>query len=219
MRHASGGGGACPPSARSPAAPSSMFLAASSRFEKSSRNSQYGALPQISANGVSIGRLLIAFILHHDGILAKPLLYLSLSFKRRRSEYYRLLDLVRTDGDWEAWLEFFFEGVAATAAHAVRAAQRLVALFEADQRRMQALRRSAAAALRVLAALRTRPVLNLNEAARIAGIAFPTAAKGMDALLAAGIAREITGQRRNRVFAYDRYLAILSEEDEPAATP
>ncbi len=65
--------------------------------------------PFLDGNG-RVGRLLIALILHHSGALSRPLLYLSLYFKQHRSEYYRLLDVVRASGEWEAWLDFFFGG-------------------------------------------------------------------------------------------------------------
>ncbi|MBM3284260.1 MAG: Fic family protein, partial [Candidatus Aminicenantes bacterium] len=87
--------------------------------------------PFLDGNG-RIGRLLIALLLHLSGVLSQPLLYLSLYFKQRRAEYYRLLDLVRSDGDWEAWLDFFLEGVEQTATVAVQTAQRLVKLFSDD---------------------------------------------------------------------------------------
>jgi Fic family protein len=170
--------------------------------------------PFLDGNG-RIGRLLIAFVLHHGGALSKPLLYLSLYFKQHRAEYYRLLDLVRAEGDWEAWLDFFLEGVESTASNAVQTAQRLLALFREDADRVQSLGRAAASALRVFNALRERPLVTLNEVHRHTGISFPTATKGMNALVELGIVRELTGQRRNRVFAYDRYLSILNEGIEP----
>lgn len=170
--------------------------------------------PFLDGNG-RIGRLLIALVLHEAGVLSEPLLYLSLYFKQHRAEYYRLLDLVRTEGDWEAWLDFFLEGVETTATGGVQTAQRLVTLFQDDTARAQTLGRRAATTLRVLDALRHRPVLTLNEVCRSTGISFPTATKGMEALVGLGIARELTGGRRNRVFAYDRYLSILSEGAEP----
>jgi Fic family protein len=170
--------------------------------------------PFLDGNG-HIGRLLIAFILHHGGALSKPLLYLSLYFKQHRAEYYRLLDLVRAEGDWEAWLDFFLEGAENTASNAVQTAQRLLALFQEDAARVQSLGRAAASALRVFNALRERPLVTLNEVHRHTGVSFPTATKGMNALIELGIVRELTGQRRNRVFAYDRYLAILNEGIEP----
>lgn len=170
--------------------------------------------PFLDGNG-RIGRLLIAFILHHGRVLSRPLLYLSLYFKHHRREYYRLLDLVRTEGNWEEWLNFFFEGVEQTAGNAVDTAQRLVTLFKEDTSRVEVLGRTANTTLRVFHAMRERPVLTLTEAARRAGVSFPTAAKGIDALVDLGIARELTGQRRNRAFVYDRYLSILNEGTEP----
>jgi len=170
--------------------------------------------PFLDGNG-RIGRLLIAFILHHEGILQKPLLYLSLYFKQHRSEYYRLLDLVRIEGDWEAWLDFFLEGVVHTAQNAVQTAQRLVALFKDDTQKIQRAGRVANTALRVFNALCERPILTLNEARRRTGVSFPSVANGMEALAKLNIAREITGRKRDRIFAYDRYLAILTEGTEP----
>ena len=170
--------------------------------------------PFLDGNG-RVGRLLIPILLHNAGMLQQPLLYLSLYFKQHRDEYYRLLDRVRTAGDWEAWLDFFLEGVETTATGAVETAQRLVALFREDTARVQATGRGAATMLRVLQTLHERPVLTLNEVSRRAGLSFPTAAKGMAALAELGLARELTGNRRNRVFSYQRYLAILGEGTEP----
>jgi Fic family protein len=170
--------------------------------------------PFLDGNG-RIGRLLIPLLLHNAGMLQQPLLYLSLYFKQHRDEYYRLLDRVRTTGDWEAWLDFFLDGVATTATSAVDTAQRLVALFKEDTARVRARGRAAATMVRVQQALHERPVLTINEVSRRTGLSFPTAAKGMTGLADLGLVRELTGNRRNRVFAYDRYLAILSEGAEP----
>ncbi len=170
--------------------------------------------PFLDGNG-RIGRLLIAFILHHGGLLAKPMLYLSLYFKQHRAEYYRLLDLVRAEGDWEAWLDFFLEGVQDTASNAVNTAQRLVELFKDDAIRVQSVGRAASSTLRVFDALRQRPITTLNDIGVRAGISFPTASQGIDRLIKLGIVREVTGGRRNRIFAYDGYLAILNEGTEP----
>jgi Fic family protein len=170
--------------------------------------------PFLDGNG-RIGRLLIPLLLHDAGVLQQPLLYLSLYFKQHRDEYYRLLDRVRGTGDWEAWLDFFLEGVTATATSAVDTAQRLVARFTEDRARVQNAGRGAATMLRVLQSLHERPVLTLNEVSRRTGLSFPTSAKGMTALTTLGLVRELTGFRRNRVFAYDRYLAILAEGTEP----
>jgi Fic family protein len=170
--------------------------------------------PFLDGNG-RVGRLLITFLLCHAGVLREPLLYLSLHFKQHREEYYRLLEVVRHDGDWEAWITFFLEGVAETADGAVSTARRLVALFEDDRARIQGKGRRAGSALRVHDALRARPLITLQEVARRADLSFPAAGAGMDVLVELGVARELTGKKRNRVFVYDRYLALLGEGTEP----
>jgi Fic family protein len=169
--------------------------------------------PFLDGNG-RLGRLLIAMLLHEGGALQQPLLYLSLYFKQHRARYYELLDRVRTEGDWEAWVDFFLEGVEQTARGAVATARRLVDLFQQDTRRARGGGRGAANLLRVLDTLRQRPLCSLRKISQSAGITFPTASKAMLALVELGIARELTGQRRNRVFVYDAYLNILNEGGE-----
>lgn len=169
--------------------------------------------PFLDGNG-RVGRLLITFLLCHAGILHEPLLYLSLYFKQNRSTYYTLLDTVRREGDWEAWLRFFLEGVRQTAEGAVDTARRLVSLFQEDRKRIIPYGRRTNSALRVHDALKARPITSLPEACQRTGLSFPTAAGAMDLLAKLGIAREITGKERNRVFVYERYLAILNEGTE-----
>lgn len=169
--------------------------------------------PFLDGNG-RVGRLLITLLLCHAQILREPMLYLSLYFKQHREEYYRLLDVVRQDGDWEAWLAFFLDGVTTTANGAVETARRLTALFDSDHRQLRQQGRKASSALRVHEALKRRAVTNLQDVVTTTGLTFPTASAGMDVLHKLGIAREVTGKRRNRVFAYGKYLDILNEGTE-----
>ena len=170
--------------------------------------------PFLDGNG-RVGRLLIALILFESNVLRQPLLYLSLFFKQHREEYYRLLGLVRTSGDWESWLDFFLDGVAQTAGQAVETAHRLLALFRDDAARVQDLGRAAASALRVFDALRARPLSSIGTIVERTGAAYPTVARAVESLETLGIVREVTGRRRERVFGYTRYLDILNEGAEP----
>ena len=170
--------------------------------------------PFLDGNG-RVGRLLITFLLCHARVLREPLLYLSLYFKQHRSSYYELLDRVRREGDWEAWLAFFLEGVRETAEGAVTTAQRLAAMFQEDRTKVEAAGRRAGSALRVHELFKARPILSLPGICAATGLSFPAASSAMDVLIELGIARELTGKRRNRLFVYDRYLAILSEGTEP----
>lgn len=170
--------------------------------------------PFLDGNG-RVGRLLITFLLFHAGILREPLLYLSLYLKQNRAAYYDLLDRVRREGDWEAWLEFFLEGVKQVAEGAVSTAERLSEMFRTDRAPIETAGRRAGSALRVHEALKARPILSMTEACNTTGLSFPAASSAMDLLLELKIARELTGRQRNRLFVYDRYLSILNEGTEP----
>jgi Fic family protein len=169
--------------------------------------------PFLDGNG-RVGRLLITLLLCHAGVLREPLLYLSLYFKQHRPTYYELLDRVRHDGDWEAWLSFFLEGVKQVAEGAVATAERLGAMFRSDRARIEGAGRRAGSALRVHEALKVRPIQSMSTARAAAVLSFPAASSAMDLLIELGIARELTGKRRNRLFVYDQYLNVLSEGTE-----
>jgi len=168
--------------------------------------------PFLDGNG-RLGRLLITLLLCSEGVLREPMLYLSLYFKTHREVYYDLLQRVRTEGDWEAWLRFFAEGVVETAESAVSAARSLVDLFEKDRQLIQA-RGSTGSALQIHHALQGRPITSISRVAKETGLSVPTVGSALQVLCELGIARELTGKRRNRLYGYDRYLQILSEGTE-----
>jgi Fic family protein len=170
--------------------------------------------PFLDGNG-RLGRLLITFLLCAQNVIREPILYLSLYFKTHRTTYYDLLDRVRVKGDWEVWLEFFLTGVKETADQAASAARRIVALFEEDQRRIEALGRPAASVLRVFQHMQRNPIVSIPATAQKIGISAPTVAKSLEHMRRLGILREITGRERHRLFVYEPYLAILNEGTEP----
>jgi Fic family protein len=169
--------------------------------------------PFLDGNG-RVGRLLITFLLCHAGVLREPLLYLSLHLKHHRATYYELLDRVRREGEWEAWLAFFLDGVRSTAEGAVATAHALAELFRADRARIETQGRRAGSAIRVHDALKARPISSMPELSRTTGLSFPAASSAMELLMELGVARELTGRRRNRLFVYDRYLSVLNEGTE-----
>ena len=167
--------------------------------------------PFLDGNG-RVGRLLITLLLFDAGVLRQPLLYLSLFFKQHRTTYYDLLNRVRLTGDWESWLAFFLEGVRETAEAALSTADRLSTIFQDDRDRLaEGAGRKLGSALRMHDALKARPILSLPVACQDTGLSFQAAASAMEMLVHHGIAREVTGKRRGRLFAYDAYLSILAE--------
>ena len=170
--------------------------------------------PFLDGNG-RLGRLLITLLLCAEGALARPLLYLSLYFKTHRNVYYELLQRVRTDGAWEAWLEFFLNGVIDTTEQATHSAQRILELFAGDRARVEKLGRPAASALRLHQLLQERAITSIRGAAKNLSLSQPTVIASIKHLERLGMVREQTGRRRNRLFVYDQYLKILSEGTEP----
>jgi Fic family protein len=166
--------------------------------------------PFLDGNG-RLGRLLISFMLHHEGMLSRPLLYLSLYFKTHRQTYYERLDQVRTRGDWEGWTDFFLEGVEQTALDAVETARRLVALMQEDEQRIHRMGRRAGTALRVHRMLSHRPLHSIRDMASTLKLSYPAVSKSLEALQTLDIVREITGRQRNRIYAYQGFLDILNE--------
>ena len=169
--------------------------------------------PFMDGNG-RLGRLLIPLILVAANVLSEPLLYLSVFFKKHRQVYYDRLQQVRISGDWESWLLFFVDAVAETANQAVNTAQQLKQLRQVDRDRLSNLGRIAPSAQQVLDVLFEYPIANINTLVEHGNISAATAGKVMDKLAQPELAlvRELTGQKRNRVFAYSAYIEILNQE-------
>ncbi len=167
--------------------------------------------PFLDGNG-RIGRLLVALLLEHWGVLPSPLLYLSLAFKRHRAEYYRNLLGVRTDGDWEGWTAFYLRCIRETAEDGVSAARRLFALLGRDHRAVVNHKATTVTAVRLFDLLPEHPIITLPRTMELLKTTKPTAGKAIDALCKAGILDETTGRRRDRVYAYGAYLKVLAED-------
>ncbi len=170
--------------------------------------------PFLDGNG-RIGRLLVTLYLCVNDVLRKPLLYLSLYLKTHRATYYRLLQEVRERGAWEAWLEFFLDGIAETANQAFDAATRIVDLFKRDRERITTQSERAGSALRVHDLLQQNPFATSNAIVGRTGLTPPTINAALADLQRLEIVEEITGRRRGRVFSYRAYLDILNEGTAP----
>jgi Fic family protein len=168
--------------------------------------------PFLDGNG-RVGRLLMTLLLCADGTLRQPLLYLSLFFKRHRDLYYDLLNQIREKGDWEAWLVFFFEGVAVTGNEAFQTATRLLELFKEDRERISGIGRAAPSALEVHRFFQAHPVSSVREAHKSLPISIPTLHASARQLVKLGILRELPSRGKAHVFAYDRYMDILNAEE------
>jgi len=169
--------------------------------------------PYLDGNG-RVGRLLIALLLEHWGLLSAPLLYLSLFFKRHRDEYYRRLSAVRTDGDWEGWIAYFLEGVGTIAEEAVDGARELFALVTRDRTAVLETPAGSMMAARLFELLPEHPMLTIARTSELLDTTRPTATKAVHALVGAGVLTEASGKKRDRSFVYGAYLDVLKAGTE-----
>jgi len=164
--------------------------------------------PYLDGNG-RVGRLLIALCLEEWNLLSEPLLYLSHFFKRHRDEYYDRLARVRTDGDWEGWLEYFLEGVAVVADEAVELIRALFDLLERDRSRYLDSAQATVTGARLFEELPRHPIVTVKSAMQLCSTTRPTATKAVESLCAAGILGETSGRKRDKTYAYGPYLELL----------
>ncbi len=167
--------------------------------------------PFVDGNG-RLGRLLISFLLCEREVLSKPVLYVSLTLKKRRQEYYDRLQAVRDAGQWEEWLVFFLECVAEAALDAARMAKAILLLRE-DHRDaiVQNMGARAGKAIVLLERLYRDPYLDVNTAAGLLKVSYPNANEVVADMVNLGILREVTGNVRNRWFLYDGYVGLFRD--------
>ena len=165
--------------------------------------------PFLDGNG-RIGRLLIATLFEHWGLLAEPLMYLSGYLKQHQAEYYRRLSNIRSEGDWEAWVTFFLEGVSVAAADAEHSIIEVASLIAADRKRLLQSSKAGPASYRLFEMLPMMPRFTIERVRQQLDTSFPTATAAVKVLEDLGIVTEMTGQKKNRSYSYQAYVELLS---------
>ena len=166
--------------------------------------------PFLDGNG-RIGRLLIATLFEHWGLLAEPLMYLSGYLKQHQAEYYRRLSNIRSEGDWEAWVTFFLEGVSVAAADAEHSIIEVASLIAADRKRLLQSSKAGPASYRLFEMLPMMPRFTIERVRQQLDTSFPTATAAVKVLEDLGIVTEMTGQKKNRSYSYQAYVELLSK--------
>ncbi len=164
--------------------------------------------PYLDGNG-RLGRMLIALLLDHWGLLKSPLLYLSLYLKQNQATYYRNLSAVRTEGDWVGWMRFFLKGVAEIADDATRTARGLYSRVAEDRRRLLATPGATVTAMQLFEQLPEHPLVSMPLVTRLLATSKPTAGKAIELLISAGILTEVGARKRDRYYRYQYYLKLL----------
>jgi Fic family protein len=165
--------------------------------------------PFLDGNG-RIGRLLIAALMEHWGLLPEPLLYLSGYLKQHQGEYYRRLSSIRSEGDWEGWVSFFLEAVAMAATDAERSIVAIASLVAADRRRLLGATKVGPASYRLFELLPMMPRFSIEQVRQKLNTTFPTATAAVKVLEELGIVVEFTGLKKNRSYSYQSYIDLLA---------
>jgi len=170
--------------------------------------------PFLNGNG-RLGRLLITLLMCAHGMLEEPVFYLSLFLKQNRHTYYELLQEVRHSGTWETWLEFFLEGIYVSAKQAVHTAEQINMLFAKDFKKIAAVGRARFSCEEILEYMKRLPQVTVPLLARELAMTAPTARSAVNHLCTLGIVEELSGKKRDKIYVYKKYLAILEEGAEP----
>lgn len=170
--------------------------------------------PFLDGNG-RMGRLLIAFLLCYEGILSRPLLYLSHFFKVHRLDYYSYLQKIRDEGDWESWLKFFLRGVYEVAQEATTTAMNIVQLREKHRNIIATTSssRSAGPAYQLLEYLYEKPIITVNNVTMVTSLSYKNANRLVTNFQEHGLLRQMDTYQRNRRFVYSDYLALFLNEE------
>jgi len=170
---------------------------------------QFETIHPFSDGNGRIGRLLITLYLVSKGILVRPTLYVSDFFEKHKSLYYDNLTRVRTHSDLTQWVKFFLEGVRQTSENSIQTFKSIITLREECESSILTLGKKTKLAKNFLHYLYTKPIIDSQDVVEAFSINLATALRLIDDFVRLGILREITGYKRNRVFAFSRYVQLF----------
>ncbi len=169
--------------------------------------------PFLDGNG-RIGRLLITFYLFWEGILEKPLLYLSFHLKKHRSEYYDLLMKVRLKEAWGDWIRFFLKGVSETSEEAINTARDIIELKGNLINKLHENSISSVYAVGLVDLLFNAPLVGVTDVTGKLNISKQTANKLMKRFEKMNILKETTGKQRYKKYIFKDYVEIIARGTE-----
>ena len=167
--------------------------------------------PFLDGNG-RIGRLLILLYLMEQGLLGKPVIYISYFLKKNQVEYYDRISEVRRSGNFEQWIRFFLEAVSKAASDSLESISKLSDLHDKNLEKLPKTTRSKDNLRAVFDYIEQYPIIDIKRTAKELDISYNTAATAVKKLVELGILQETTNAARNRVFAYEEYLEILRKD-------
>ncbi|MCC6370814.1 MAG: Fic family protein, partial [Bacteroidia bacterium] len=123
--------------------------------------------------------------------------------------YYDNLTVVRTKHDLVQWLKFFLEGVRVTAESSIQTFKEIIALRSSVETKIITLGKKQLLAKNVLHYLYSQPITDMQSIATAINVSIPTISRLLIDLVRLEILVELTGFKRNRVFAFEQYLKLF----------
>ncbi len=165
--------------------------------------------PFLDGNGRT-GRLLITMLLCHRNLLERPVLFLSSYFKKHQKIYYQKLNGYH-DGEVEAWIDFFLDGVIETANESISISKEIRALRDADMAKIQVLaKRESKSSMLVLLKLYASPIVNTRTIMEWTGFSRPGAQKVIDRFVGMGILKaQKEDGAYDQIYVYEKYLRVF----------
>ncbi len=155
------------------------------------------------------GRLLITLYLVSKGLLKRPVLYMSDYLERHRNSYYSSITKVRTENDMTQWLCFFLQGIIETAEKGVNTFNNILDLEKENELIIQKMGSRSANAMAVIKELYIRPIIDAKKVTEICSISSASAYNLISDLEDKGILSEVTGGKRNCLYAMKKYMDLF----------
>ena len=167
--------------------------------------------PFLDGNG-RVGRLLILLYLMQQGLISKPIIYISYFLKKNQIEYYDRISEVRRSGNYEQWISFFLEAVSAAAKDSLDTVEKLDALHVGNVEKLPKTSRSNDNVRKLFDYIEQFPIIDIKKTSEAFGISYNTVSSAIKKLEQIGILKQTTNASRNRVFSYEDYLHILRKD-------
>lgn len=167
--------------------------------------------PFLDGNG-RIGRMLVPLFLYEKKLLSEPMFYLSAYLERHREQYYRALNSISEENDWNGWIRFFLTAVTEQAKKNTLKARAILDLYEKMKQKVPAITRSQYA-IQAIDTLFDRPIFRSADFIRYSQIPKDTAFRILGEFKKEGLVRVLReGKgRRSSILAFYQVLEITDD--------
>jgi len=169
----------------------------------------YASFDLYSETQGKIDRLFISLYLISNGLISKPILFLSEYFYNHQKEYNDLLASFHEINGKENWLKFFIFGIITSANRSIDILKNILTIQKTDFEKVTTIGRTLDRGITLLKSLYKRPLVRVKDVENITILKNPNALGLISKLINVGILEEITGQKRNRIFGYSKYIKLF----------